>query len=128
MPRFFLLNWKVFVQRFSKFFSLISDPPKAIVLWQPLFSPCFLLPLKVPLILFSGEFVRDLVALESGGSGGVVWRIQANATKNVCAVESVPFFDPTEQTSLVVLARILQTTLPLPLLSSATSFWIDFPI
>merc|ERR1711881_499228 len=29
----------------------------------------------------TGEFIRDLVSLESGGSGGVVWRIRAEATK-----------------------------------------------
>ena len=51
-------------------------------------------------ILFSGEFIRDLVALESGGSGGVVWRIRANATKLVCAVGSR---NGTEETKLLVL-------------------------
>ena len=30
-----------------------------------------------------GEFIRDLVALESGGSGGVVWRIRSSPTKLV---------------------------------------------
>ena len=47
-----------------------------------------------------GEFIRDLVALESGGSGGVVWRIRANATKLVCAVGSR---NGTEETKLLVL-------------------------
>ena len=28
---FYLINWQVFVQKFSKFFSQISDPPKTIV-------------------------------------------------------------------------------------------------
>ena len=51
-------------------------------------------------IIFSGEFIRDLVALESGGSGGVVWRIRANATKLVCAVGSR---NGTEETKLLVL-------------------------
>ena len=51
-------------------------------------------------ILYSGEFIRDLVALESGGSGGVVWRIRANATKLVCAVGSR---NGTEETKLLVL-------------------------
>ena len=78
-------------------------------------------------IIFSGEFICDLVALESGGSGSVVWRIPANDTKLVCAVESVPFLDPTAQTSLVALARILQTTPPLPPLSSATRSRINSP-
>ena len=49
---------------------------------------------------FTGEFIRDLVALESGGSGGVVWRIRANATKLVCAVGSR---NGTEETKLLVL-------------------------
>jgi len=48
----------------------------------------------------SGEFIRDLVALESGGSGGVVWRIRANSTKLVCAVGSR---NGTEETKLLVL-------------------------
>ena len=33
LPCFFFINRKVFVQRFSKFSSLISDPPKTIVAW-----------------------------------------------------------------------------------------------
>ena len=31
LSRFFLINWQVFVQKFSKFFCQISDPPKTIV-------------------------------------------------------------------------------------------------
>ena len=31
MSCFFLINWQVFVQKFSKFFSQILDPPKTIV-------------------------------------------------------------------------------------------------
>ena len=27
-------------------------------------------------LLLIGDFIRDLVALDSGGSGGVVWRIR----------------------------------------------------
>lgn len=50
--------------------------------------------------LRTGEFIRNLVALESGGSGGVVWRIRASATKLVCAVGSR---NGTEETKLVVL-------------------------
>ncbi|KAF4529834.1 hypothetical protein B566_EDAN018030 [Ephemera danica] len=46
------------------------------------------------------EFIRNLVALESGGSGGVVWRIRANDTKLVCAVGSR---NGTEETKLLVL-------------------------
>ena len=38
----------------------------------------------------TGEFIRDLVALESGGSGGVVWRIRSSPTKLVSAwIQSV---------------------------------------
>uniref|UniRef100_A0A6I8NZ51 F-box/WD repeat-containing protein 7 n=1 Tax=Ornithorhynchus anatinus TaxID=9258 RepID=A0A6I8NZ51_ORNAN len=50
--------------------------------------------------LRTGDFVRDLVALESGGSGGVVWRIRASNTKLVCAVGSR---NGTEETKLLVL-------------------------
>ncbi|CAG0912560.1 unnamed protein product [Notodromas monacha] len=48
----------------------------------------------------TGEFVRNLVMLESGGSGGVVWRIKASRTKLVCAVGSR---NGTEETKLLVL-------------------------
>lgn len=48
----------------------------------------------------AGEFIRNLVALDSGGSGGVVWRIRANETKLVCAVGSR---NGTEETKLLVL-------------------------
>ncbi|XP_050298570.1 F-box/WD repeat-containing protein 7 [Anthonomus grandis grandis] len=50
--------------------------------------------------LKTGEFIRNLVALDSGGSGGVVWRIRANDTKLVCAVGSR---NGTEETKLLVL-------------------------
>ena len=50
--------------------------------------------------LFLGDFIRDLVALDSGGSGGVVWRLRANTTKLVCAVGSR---NGTEETKLLVL-------------------------
>ncbi|GAB6033258.1 hypothetical protein CHUAL_012859 [Chamberlinius hualienensis] len=50
--------------------------------------------------LKTGEFIRNLVALESGGSGGVVWRIRASPTKLVCAVGSR---NGTEETKLLVL-------------------------
>ena len=55
-----------------------------------------LISIFVPL----GDFIRDLVALKSGGSGGVVWRIRASATKLVCAVGSR---NGTEETKLLVL-------------------------
>ncbi|XP_044755207.1 F-box/WD repeat-containing protein 7 [Coccinella septempunctata] len=48
----------------------------------------------------TGEFIRNLVALDSGGSGGVVWRIRASETKLVCAVGSR---NGTEETKLLVL-------------------------
>uniref|UniRef100_A0A8W7PAS8 F-box/WD repeat-containing protein 7 n=1 Tax=Anopheles coluzzii TaxID=1518534 RepID=A0A8W7PAS8_ANOCL len=48
----------------------------------------------------TGEFIRNLVLLESGGSGGVVWRIRANDTKLICAVGSR---NGTEETKLMVL-------------------------
>lgn len=50
--------------------------------------------------MFTGDFIRNLVALDSGGSGGVVWRIRASDTKLVCAVGSR---NGTEETKLLVL-------------------------
>ncbi|XP_052752429.1 F-box/WD repeat-containing protein 7 isoform X2 [Galleria mellonella] len=50
--------------------------------------------------LRTGEFIRNLVELTSGGSGGVVWRIRASATKLICAVGSR---NGTEETKLLVL-------------------------
>ena len=50
--------------------------------------------------LRTGEFLRNLVALESGGSGGVVWRIRCSNSKLVCAVGSR---NGTEETKLLVL-------------------------
>lgn len=48
----------------------------------------------------TGEFIRNLVELDSGGSGGVVWRIRASETKLICAVGSR---NGTEETKLLVL-------------------------
>jgi len=48
----------------------------------------------------TGDYIRDLVSLESGGSGGVVWRIRSSPTKLVCAVGSR---NGTEETKLLVL-------------------------
>lgn len=48
----------------------------------------------------TGQAVRDLVSLDSRGSGGVVWRIRASQTKLVCAVGSR---NGTEETKLLVL-------------------------
>lgn len=50
--------------------------------------------------LKNGEFIRNLLTLPSGGSGGVVWRIRASDTKLVCAVGSR---NGTEETKLLVL-------------------------
>lgn len=50
--------------------------------------------------LQTGEFIRNLVSLESGGSGGVVWRVKANTTLLVCASGSR---NGTEDTKLIVL-------------------------
>ncbi|CAH1778095.1 unnamed protein product [Owenia fusiformis] len=50
--------------------------------------------------LKNGEFVRNLVSLDSGGSGGVVWRVRCSNTKLVCAVGSR---NGTEETKLLVL-------------------------
>lgn len=50
--------------------------------------------------LKTGDFLRNIVALESGGSGGVVWRIRASSTKLICAVGSR---NGTEETKLLVL-------------------------
>uniref|UniRef100_A0A8C4WYC4 F-box/WD repeat-containing protein 7 n=1 Tax=Eptatretus burgeri TaxID=7764 RepID=A0A8C4WYC4_EPTBU len=50
--------------------------------------------------LRTGEFLRNLVTLESGGSGGVVWRVRCSNTKLVCAVGSR---NGTEETKLLVL-------------------------
>jgi len=55
---------------------------------------------KITCVMFAGDFIRNLVALESGGSGGVVWRIRASDTKLVCAVGSR---NGTEETKLLVL-------------------------
>lgn len=48
----------------------------------------------------TGKVIRDVVSLESRGSGGVVWRIKASRTKLVCAVGSRY---GTEETKLLVL-------------------------
>ncbi|EDO42306.1 predicted protein [Nematostella vectensis] len=50
--------------------------------------------------LQTGEFIRDLVKLDSGGSGGVVWRVKCDEKKLVCAVGSR---NGTEETKLLVL-------------------------
>ncbi|XP_019870810.2 F-box/WD repeat-containing protein 7 isoform X2 [Aethina tumida] len=57
----------------------------------------------------TGEFIRNLVALDSGGSGGVVWRIRASDTKLVCAVGSR---NGTEETKLLVLDFDVESSAP----------------
>ena len=49
--------------------------------------------------LKTGDFLRNLVSLDSGGSGGVVWRVRCSNTKLVCAVGSR---NGTEETKLLV--------------------------
>ncbi|XP_034021024.1 F-box/WD repeat-containing protein 7-like isoform X2 [Thalassophryne amazonica] len=50
--------------------------------------------------LWTGAWVRDVVVLQSRGSGGVVWRIRASDTRLVCAAGSR---NGTEETKLLVL-------------------------
>eukprot|EP00731_Ephydatia_muelleri_P029012 Em0020g656a len=50
--------------------------------------------------LNTGEFIRDLVALDTGGSGGVVWRVRCSDRKLVCAIGSR---NGVEDTRLLVL-------------------------
>ncbi|XP_030193534.1 F-box/WD repeat-containing protein 7 isoform X1 [Gadus morhua] len=50
--------------------------------------------------LRTGAWVRDLVSLQSQGSGGVVWRIRASDTRLVCAAGSR---NGTEETKLLLL-------------------------
>uniref|UniRef100_A0A8C5GL95 F-box/WD repeat-containing protein 7-like n=1 Tax=Gouania willdenowi TaxID=441366 RepID=A0A8C5GL95_GOUWI len=50
--------------------------------------------------LRTGVWLRDVVALQSRGSGGVVWRIRASDTRLVCAAGSR---NGTEETKLLVL-------------------------
>nr|XP_033806007.1 F-box/WD repeat-containing protein 7-like isoform X1 [Geotrypetes seraphini] len=70
--------------QFSSKFVVTSSDDGTVKLWD----------------LKTGDFIRNLVALESGGSGGVVWRIRASNTKLVCAVGSR---NGTEETKLLVL-------------------------
>ncbi len=70
--------------QFNKNFVITSSDDGTVKIWD----------------LKTGEFCRNLVALDSGGSGGVVWRIRCNNTKLVCAVGSR---NGTEETKLLVL-------------------------
>ena len=84
-----------FLTLHSRFKNLLSFPRKNLALVDFTKKNVFTIFFR-----FLGEFIRDLVALESGGSGGVVWRIRANSTKLVCAVGSR---NGTEETKLLVL-------------------------
>lgn len=70
--------------QFNKKFVITSSDDGTVKIWD----------------LKSGEFLRNLVALDSGGSGGVVWRVRCSNTKLVCAVGSR---NGTEETKLHVL-------------------------
>ena len=70
--------------QFNKKFVITSSDDGTVKLWD----------------LKRGEFVRNLVSLDSGGSGGVVWRVRCSNTKLVCAVGSR---NGTEETKLLVL-------------------------
>jgi len=70
--------------QFNKKFVITSSDDGTVKIWD----------------LKSGEFLRNLVKLESGGSGGVVWRVRCSNTKLVCAVGSR---NGTEETKLLVL-------------------------
>ena len=70
--------------QFNKKFVITSSDDGSVKIWD----------------LKCGDFLRNLVALDSGGSGGVVWRIRCSNTKLVCAVGSR---NGTEETKLLVL-------------------------
>ena len=70
--------------QFNKKFVITSSDDGTVKIWD----------------LRTGDFLRNLVTLESGGSGGVVWRIRSSNTKLVCAVGSR---NGTEDTKLLVL-------------------------
>ena len=70
--------------QFNKKFVITSSDDGSVKIWD----------------LRGGDFLRNLVALDSGGSGGVVWRIRCSNTKLVCAVGSR---NGTEETKLLVL-------------------------
>ncbi|XP_045203568.2 F-box/WD repeat-containing protein 7-like [Mercenaria mercenaria] len=70
--------------QFNKKFVITSSDDGTVKIWD----------------LRSGDFLRNLVTLDSGGSGGVVWRVRCSNTKLVCAVGSR---NGTEETKLLVL-------------------------
>lgn len=95
--------------QFNSHFVITSSDDGTVKLWDVktglyIFFYCCLSRIlkcvKITCVMFAGDFIRNLVALESGGSGGVVWRIRASDTKLVCAVGSR---NGTEETKLLVL-------------------------
>lgn len=69
--------------QFNKKFVITSSDDGTVKIWD----------------LKTGDFLRNLVSLDSGGSGGVVWRVRCSNTKLVCAVGSR---NGTEETKLLV--------------------------
>ena len=87
--------------QFNNKFVITSSDDGTVKLWDVRTGQSRLIVRSLSLMLTSlGEFIRDLVALDSGGSGGVVWRIRSSPTKLVCAVGSR---NGTEETKLMVL-------------------------
>ena len=76
--------------QFNKKFVVTSSDDGSVKLWD----------------IRTGDFIRDLVVLDSGGSGGVVWRVMCNNKKLVCAVGSR---NGTEETKLLVLDFDVET-------------------
>lgn len=70
--------------QFNRKFVITSSDDGTVKLWS----------------LTTGEFLRNLVTLDSGGSGGVVWRVRADESRLVCASGSR---NGTEDTKLIVL-------------------------
>ena len=88
--------------QFNKKFVITSSDDGSVKIWD----------------LKAGDFLRNLVALDSGGSGGVVWRIRCSNTKLVCAVGSR---NGTEETKLLVLDFDVDDSEPLSITSGKNS-------
>ena len=73
------------------------------------------------IILIAGDFIRDLIALESGGSGGVVWRIRSSPTKLV-TIETV-----SQAWLSLFLFRFVLLGLATELKKPSSLFWILMP-
>lgn len=76
--------------QFTEHFVVTSSDDGSVKLWD----------------IKTGEFIRDLVFLDGGGNGGVVWRVKCNERKLVCAVGSR---NGIEDTKLLVLDFDCQT-------------------